>query len=81
MTGFSPLRALKSEDANVAFSFPQMETIGRTTQLMTLSQRPRRNWSHRAAALPPSENRLREQRRFKGKCSRSSPTASGASVP
>ena len=43
-----------------------METIGRTTQLMTLSGRPRRNWRHRAAALPPSENRLREQRRFKG---------------
>jgi hypothetical protein len=33
---------------------------------MTLSRRPRRNWSHRAAPLPPCENRLREQRRFKG---------------
>ena len=33
---------------------------------MKLSRRPRRAWSHRAAPLPPSENRLREQRRFKG---------------
>ena len=33
---------------------------------MKLSRRPRRTWSHRAAPLQPSENRLREQRRFKG---------------
>src|SRR5512132_1128597 len=32
---------------------------------MKLSRRPRRTWSHRVAPLPPSENRLREQRRFK----------------
>ena len=32
-----------------------METIGETTELMILSRRPRRNWSHRAAPLPPCE--------------------------
>jgi hypothetical protein len=32
---------------------------------MKISRRPRRTWSHQAASLPPSENRLREQRRFK----------------
>ena len=43
-----------------------MKTIGETTQLMTLSRRLSRNWSHRAAPLRPFENRLREERRFNG---------------